>query len=262
MTGQKPNAPNYVNQDSHLELDIGEGRLLLGVFDGHGDGGTIVSTRVKSLFAEMAPAIASASDLRGAFQQAFAHAVSTVRREGIANTSGCTGTVAMVDSAQNRISIAYVGDSACLVIDPRGNISFQTTDHKPDGPGEIDRLRSRGSTVKNGRVVCASNPGDHLGLARSIGDFPYEAQGVIGEPDIHLNLMFEPGSSVVLASDGVWDMLPKDQLVRMIISASSTQEAAQQLVTTARSTWSSKLQQGLLQHIDDITAVLVRCLPV
>jgi serine/threonine protein phosphatase PrpC len=253
--GLKPKEPNWVNQDAHLELNLSENIRLLGVFDGHGPLGAQVSNRVKSVFAEMGPAIASASDIQAAFQQAFARARNQIYSDGIGNQAGTTATVALVDSVAQRVCIAHVGDSTAIVIDPRGNIVFRSQDHKPDAQGEAQRLLSYGTQVRDGRVPLNGRPGCSLAMSRAIGDFAYTQQGVTAEPDI-VSTRFEPGSSLLLASDGVWDMLPKDQVVRMVMQ-STPQESAQRIVSAAHANWASELHIQC-SHIDDITAVLVK----
>jgi serine/threonine protein phosphatase PrpC len=247
----KPEAPNYANQDCHLEIDVSEGKKLLGVFDGHGKVGEHVSNRVKATFAEMAHSIASASDVQGAFQQAFAQARNHVMQTNLGEDSGTTATVALVDSVKKTVSIAHVGDSTATVIDSYGNIVFQSVDHRPDNEKEAQRLRACGSQIRNGRLHSNSQPELHVGFSRGIGDFTFTQQGVIAEPDI-VTVPFDTNFSLLLASDGVWDVLPKETVARM---AAQSPDSASNIVTTARSTW----MQMPHSHIDDITAVVLKC---
>lgn len=260
VTGQKPGNPGYQNQDAHLELNLMEGKIVVGVFDGHGSSGTQLSSRVKSLFAEMAPNLATTSDFQGTCQQIFAQLVNRLKGEGLGVESGATATIAMVDPVAQRVTVAHVGDSTCIVFNQRGSILWSSKDHKPSDPSEMARLQASGSTVGNGRVTLTSNPGDHLGIARSIGDFPYEKQGVVGEPDISPSMQFDPGYGLLIGSDGVWDMLHKDEAARIVLQT-TPQDAAQRIVTQSRGTWERGLQQGAHQHIDDITAVVVKFVP-
>jgi serine/threonine protein phosphatase PrpC len=90
-----------------------------------------------------------------------------------------------------------------------------------------------------------------LGLARSFGDLGYVPQGVNAEPEIVDGLRFEPGSALILGSDGVWDMVTKEDVTHTICT-SSPQSAAESIVRTARSSWARQ------PHIDDITALVVK----
>jgi serine/threonine protein phosphatase PrpC len=249
-TGMKPDVPNYANQDAHLEINVSEGKKLLGVFDGHGTNGDHVSNRVKAVFLEMAHSIASTPDIQGAFRQAFAQARNRIMEANVGVDSGTTATVALVDSGKKIVSIAHVGDSTAIVMDYRGNITFQSEDHRPCNEKEALRLRACGSQVRDGRLLLNSQPEIHVGFSRSIGDFWFAQQGVIAEPDI-VTVPFDASSSLILASDGVWDVLPKETVARMVMQSP---DSASNIVTTARSNW----MQMPHSHIDDITAVVVK----
>jgi serine/threonine protein phosphatase PrpC len=237
------------NQDAYLDIHISESEKLLGVFDGHGALGELVANRVKGIFAELAHSIASASDIQGAFRQAFSQASNSIKQANIGDESGTTVTVALVDSVKKSVSIAYAGDSTAVIIDPRGNMIFQTEDHRPSNEKEAQRLRACGSQVRNGRVHWNACPNIDIGFSRAIGDFVFAQQGVNGEPDV-IQMPFETGSSIILASDGVWDVLSKSAVANMIAQSPSP---AQNIVGTAHTTW-----RNTQAHIDDITAVVAK----
>jgi serine/threonine protein phosphatase PrpC len=250
VQGWKREDAKRANQDAHLEINISECKKLLGVFDGHGKLGEHVSNKVKGVFAELAHSIASASDIQGAFKHAFAQARNRIMQANIGDESGTTATVALVDSVKKCVSIAYVGDSTATVIDSRGNLIFESEDHKPSNQKEAQRLRACGSQIRNGRLALKSQPGIHSGFSRAIGDFRFAQQGVTAEPDVVLAMPFEAGCSLVLASDGLWDVLPKGTVAQMV---AQSRDSAPYLVRTAHSTW----KQTQL-HIDDVTVVVAK----
>lgn len=252
MAGAKPHHPNWQNQDSYLEMNLADGRLFLGVFDGHGPEGTHISNRVKSLFAAKASEIASQTNLTEAFVHAFAEVQDEIKRDSLSVDSGATTTVALINTLEHRACVAHVGDSTALLVDAGGRVVFQSRDHKPSDVDEVTRLRANGSTVINGRLHLNGRQDCHFGLARSIGDFAYASHGVNAEPDVVDDLHLEPGSALILASDGVWDMVHKEQVGSTMLER-SPQAAATSIVTTARGNW-----QTMANHIDDITAVVVK----
>jgi len=252
MAGAKPHHPNWQNQDSYLEMNLADGRLFLGVFDGHGPDGTHISNRVKSLFSAKASEIASQTDLTEAFVRAFAEVQNEIQRDSLSENSGATTTVALINTLEHRACVAHVGDSTALLVDAGGRVVFQSRDHKPSDVDEAARLLSNGSTVINGRLHMNGRQDCHFGLARSIGDFAYASHGVNAEPDIADDLHFEPGSALILASDGVWDMVHKEEVGSSMLER-SPQAAATSIVTAARGNW-----QTMANHIDDITAVIVK----
>lgn len=249
QTGLKPGNPHWVNQDCHLEMHLPGGKFLGGVFDGHGPCGHQISHRIRDLFASMAASLASAVDISTAFRQAFAQCQAQIEREAGCHDSGATATLALVDASSHMVSLAHVGDSTALVIHPDGGIAFQTRDHKADAEGEVQRLQAHGAQIQNGRL-CS-----HFGsfaMARSLGDVQWRRHGVIAEPEIVCGLRFDPGSALMLASDGVWDMWPLKDLVASVAHCRRPQEAAESIVTASASSWAAH------PHRDDITALIVK----
>jgi serine/threonine protein phosphatase PrpC len=241
-------------------LNLSGGKIFVGVFDGHGPQGTHVANRVKSIFTEQAHAVASASDIRGAFHRVFTQACNQILNDPAGKESGTTATVALVDTAAQRVSIANVGDSTALVIDPRGSIIFASQDHKATNESEAQRLRARGGTIQNGRVI-AKSPNQYmteatLAMTRAIGDSQFATQGVNGEPEIIPDVKFESGSSLIIASDGVWDFVSRDEAARMNMKL-TPQDFAQQIVNVARSKW----MNAHPTTCDDITVVSVKSAP-
>jgi len=215
-----------------------------------------VSNRAKSILAEVEKELASTEFVVSALERAFAHVCNKIQAEGIGNDAGTTATVALVDSAAQQVWIAHVGDSTAIVIDSRGKVTFQSQDHKPYSQAEAQRLLSYGTQIKEGRVQLRGRPGFHLAISRSIGDFIYAQEGVTAKPDI-ASTIFEPGSTLVLASDGVWDVSQQDEIAKML-SHSTPQESAEHIVNDARTKWAKAMQEGRALHIDDITAVVVK----
>jgi len=254
--GQKPKKkgrPIQPNQDRHLEVNLPGGKLLVAVFDGHGAGGHDIAQRVKEKFENMAPSLAAAEDIRAALHQAFAQCASQVEAEGGCECSGATATVALIDPTMQTVSIAHVGDSTAVLADS-GCIVFQTKDHRADAEGERQRLEAHGSELRCGRVCLVSDPRCTFALARSIGDTNYKRQGLSAEPDVSCGLPFGPGGVLVLASDGLWDMVPAGEAVS-IVAPLRPQEALQSLVSAATSRWAA------LPHMDDMTILVVKSVP-
>jgi serine/threonine protein phosphatase PrpC len=250
LTGAKPYEPNWVNQDNYLEMGLGGGNIFLGVFDGHGPNGTYMSGLVKNAFSERAHEISRSADITQAFMSAFSKISDECAEDGLSYDSGSTATVALIDTYDNRVSIAHCGDSTALLVDEAGGVIFLSRDHTPSDPIEAERLRAHGSAIVDGRLMLED--GSDLGLARSFGDLGYVPQGVNAEPEIVDGLRFEPGSALILGSDGVWDMVTKENVTRTICN-NSPQTAAESIVTTAHSTWARSAS-----HIDDITALVVK----
>lgn len=101
-----------------------------------------------------------------------------------------------------------VGDSravACI----KGKEHPLSADHKPNNPSELMRIKDAGGWVEYNRV------NGNLALSRALGDFvfkrnpskPAEEQMVIALPDVETRTITEDWEFVILACDGVWDVM-------------------------------------------------------
>jgi serine/threonine protein phosphatase PrpC len=55
-------------------------------------------------------------------------------------------------------------------------------------------------------------------MTRSLGDFVAKSVGVTSEPEIKVfSNISENEKAVVIASDGIWDRIPNDEITRMLI---------------------------------------------
>ena len=118
-----------------------------------------------------------------------------------------------------------------------------TQDHKPELEPEKRRIEALGGFVSY--IGCWRAMGI-LAMSRAIGDLflkPY----VSADPEVTL-LPLEPTDEFfVLASDGVYDVFDNDQVVRIVRSAATPQEAATLLTSSA-------FHAGSL---DNVTAIVV-----
>merc|ERR1712211_3633 len=94
-------------------------------------------------------------------------------------------------------------------------------------------------------------PGPGLAVGRALGDLEASKLGLLSKPAVSPSFHFGPGSSLVVASDGVWDMITREEAAVLLLEAESPQSAAYDLVADARKNW---LVHG---DIDDITALVV-----
>lgn len=258
--GLKPGNPNWVNQDSQLAMQLPGDRLLVGVFDGHGEHGHRASGCAKAIMTQLAPSILGAPNAGpAALRQMFAQVQAEFRSQDIFQHSGCTATIALIDPIAGVAAVAHVGDST-LALYHGGNLSFETYDHRIDEAAE-HRIKMHGGAIQtvgahgSKRVYVPDNGRGYavgLSLDRSLGDLDLAQAGVIGEPEVKANLPFHPGTLLIIASDGVWDVVTKAQAVQLV-SMADIEESAHNLVDTARARWAAG--QG---QIDDITAVVVK----
>ncbi|XP_030488886.2 probable protein phosphatase 2C 72 isoform X1 [Cannabis sativa] len=176
----------------------------------------------------------------------------------------CSGTTAVVTIRKGEdLIIANLGDSRAILGTRTENNEIKavqlTTDLKPSIPSEADRIRSC-----NGRVLALKNephiervwlpmedaPG--LAMSRSFGDFLLKDHGVISVPDVTFHRLTPNDQFMVLATDGVWDVLSNNEVACIVLEAKSEEEAARGVVEGAMGAWKRKFPSA---KVDDCTAV-------
>ncbi|CAM9311093.1 unnamed protein product [Discosporangium mesarthrocarpum] len=122
---------------------------------------------------------------------------------------------------------ANVGDSRA-VLSRRGEALDLTEDHKPNSPSELERIESHNGTVQwYGFMDPEGNPMEgtgvyrvngNLAVARAIGDVD-ERPWVSGECEIKtISMNPETDQFVILATDGLWDVMSSEEAVQYVHS--------------------------------------------
>ncbi|KAJ3691964.1 hypothetical protein LUZ60_012314 [Juncus effusus] len=177
--------------------------------------------------------------------------------------SSFSGTTAVSIIKQGRdLIIANVGDSRAILAreTEKGLIEAiqLTTDLKPSIPQEAERIKRN-----NGRVFAlkdephiqrvwlpdANFPG--LAMARSLGDFQLKCYGVISTPQVSYHEISRKDLFVVIATDGVWDVLSNEEVVKIVRETKRKMDASSAIVEAAVEAWKFKYPAS---KIDDCTA--------
>lgn len=87
------------------------------------------------------------------------------------------------------------------------------------------------------RVWMPNSDSPGLAMARAFGDFCLKDFGVISVPEISYRRLSDKDEFIVLATDGIWDVLSNDEVVNIVDSASSRSSAARSLVEEAVRAW-------------------------
>jgi len=175
------------------------------LFDGHGgrEPATYCAQRLPVLVSEILTK--HPGDPGNALKEAFHRCNKEM--EAWATMSGTTAVVALL--IDNQRYIANLGDSKAVICQ-QGSVSFSTKDHKATDPDEIGRIQELGGQVVDGRV------NGQLSITRALGDSNL-SPFVIPTPDIYEQVASKYDEFMVLASDGVWDVLSPEDIVRMIV---------------------------------------------
>ncbi|KAI5393637.1 putative protein phosphatase 2C 59 [Lathyrus oleraceus] len=229
---------------------------LFGVFDGHG--GARAAEYVKqNLFSNLISHPKFISDTKSAIADAYTHTDSEfLKSENNQNRdAGSTASTAIL--VGDRLLVANVGDSRAVIC-RGGNAIAVSRDHKPDQTDERQRIEDAGGFVMwAGNIIHRLNQslpgtwrvGGVLAVSRAFGDRLLK-QYVVADPEIQEEKVDSSLEFLILASDGLWDVVSNEEAVAMIKPIEDAEVAAKRLMKEAYQRGSS----------DNITCVVVRFL--
>lgn len=195
---------------------------LFGIFDGHGGNDVVkfikdrIPQLIKNYLVDLCP-------VELAFKKAFQKADEELKFFD-SEYIGTTATIILIKD--NKIYCANVGDSKAFILYNK-NYKQISSDHKCSSEEEVERIKKCGGKISKNRVM------GQLILTRTLGDLYVKKFGVISTPDITVNDISSGGGEikyVVLASDGVWDVVDLDTLLSMSKANKPVGEFCQDIV--------------------------------
>lgn len=251
----------HISQDMPSRLD----HVFLAVFDGHAGSGAAKFASdnfVSFLEASKGWKAYLASDckdikaLADALASTFLEVDEKLRSNQDASqgrdSSGCTSVTAMI--TPTHVLCANAGDSRCVLGTGDGTKPM-SSDHKPYNEFEKRRIEAAGGFVQWNRV-----DGD-LAVSRALGDFSYKTrpdldpreQKITCFPDVTIHERTEGDDVLILACDGLWDVMSSEEAVntaRRIFASGETS-----MVKIAEEMLDLALDKG---SKDNISAVVAR----
>jgi protein phosphatase 1L len=260
---------------------------FFGVFDGHNGAGaaqlacSLLPAHFRMQLARHAapPDEASASaSLSAAFLQADADIIAA--SDAAARRDGTTALVCL--RFRDRLLVAHVGDSRGVACLGSGAAKRLTHDHTAGCPTEAARVRAAGGSVlfagcwrvvssaitpfSQASAAAASAAGRGgggciraaLAVTRALGDaaFKRPVVHVTADPDVCVLPLSEDLRFVLLASDGVWDVLSDQVAVDIALAAVRGREegAEERARRMAEAVAHAALQRG---STDNATAMVL-----
>ncbi|CEG35312.1 protein phosphatase [Plasmopara halstedii] len=221
-------------EDAHVAQinpeGLPQGCSLFAVFDGHG-GRLAADLAAEGITKEFAAVMKSdifpggkaegadpkkiGKAMRDAFMNLDQNIRKTFDENYASDQSGCTAITALV--TPTHIIVANSGDSRSVMA-KGGRTVEMSFDHKPINAEERKRIEQAGGLVRSNRVN-----GD-LAVSRALGDFSYKAradlpaekQQVSAEPEIQVQKIEKTEEFLVLACDGIWDVMSNDEICAYI----------------------------------------------
>uniref|UniRef100_A0A7N0TGE7 protein-serine/threonine phosphatase n=1 Tax=Kalanchoe fedtschenkoi TaxID=63787 RepID=A0A7N0TGE7_KALFE len=276
------------NQDRLVaweEFGCQEDMMFCGVFDGHGEWGHLVAKKARdsmpaSLLCRWQDTLAHTSidsdfDLDSdrklhafnVWKQSFIETCAAVDQELALqqNFDSCySGSTALSVVRQgDMLIVANIGDSRAVLgsrSEDGSLVAVQlTVDFKPNITQEAERI-----TRCNGRVFCLEDePGVYrvwlpheespgLAMSRALGDYCVKGHGLISVPDVRQWPISSKDQFVILATDGVWDVVSNQEAVEIVSSAPDKAKSARRLADCAARAW-KRTRRGYAA--DDISAI-------
>ena len=207
-----------------------------GLFDGHSGKEVgmylmenlhkVISQEIKSNNAE------NSENMKIIVKNSFEKIDQEINNQNFKNDTGSTGTVLLLYKDTNSKTgksflCANVGDSKAYLI-KKNEIKIITKDHKCNDADEVKRIRDTGGIVFRERVFGT------LMLTRSFGDKEMKKYGVLSTPDIFCQDIEEDDLFIIIASDGVWDVIEEDEVLKFAQDKISSNELSKKIVDLAK----------------------------
>ncbi|KAK7272359.1 hypothetical protein RJT34_28894 [Clitoria ternatea] len=221
----------------------------------NGSGRTCFKGNIKPESEESEKDLSAEDKLNSMWREAFMKAYKAMDKELRSHPNldcFCSGSTAVTIVKQgSNLFMGYIGDSRAIMGSKDSNDSLVaiqlTVDLKPDLPKEAERIkRCRGRVFalqdepEVPRVWLPFDDAPGLAMARAFGDFCLKEYGVISIPEFSHRLLTDRDQFIVLASDGVWDVLSNEEVVAIVSSAPTRSSAARILVDSAAREWKLK----------------------
>jgi len=241
LRGKRPNMEDFHHAQFKKD-QRGQQIGLFGIFDGHG--GPYAADFVRAnLFVNLMQSGKFPADIYGAIKEAFETTDQQyLKQDAQANRDdGCTGVTAFIIGT--KLYVANVGDSRAVLC-RGGKAQPLSVDHKPNSKEERQRIENAG-----GVVVWAGTwrVGGVLAVSRAFGDKPLKRY-VIATPDIREESLRDDDEFLILASDGLWDVISNQDAAGIVRNIHDPQRAAARLAEEA-------LQRG---SNDNISCIVIR----
>lgn len=190
--------------------------------------------------------------------EAFREIDRQLEENGITH-SGCTAVVAVTGfvakngrdivpatatGGKRTVFVANVGDAAAILCSHKQRKCLKLTyDHRGSDPHEQRRVQNAGG------IIMANRVNGMLAVTRSLGDLSMKDY-VLGDP-YTTETIVEAGDTLVLACDGIWDVMSGEQVVSTV---ESTKDRASRI--------SSRLLENALAAFttDNVTVLVAKLL--
>jgi protein phosphatase PTC1 len=215
-------------EDEHVVVDKfadNDNQFYIAVYDGHG--GKKTADYVKEhLHVSIAKELKSGDvSIEETFKKTFLAIDTKIKNTN--EKSGSTAAVALitVKDGKKLLHTANCGDARIVL--KRGKDALRMTiDHKATDPDEQKRIKDMGGIILSDKV------GASLAVTRAFGDSELK-EWVSAEPYIKSVELGPEDTHLIVACDGLWDVVSDQEAVDQLTSSQSAQELSDKLLKLA-----------------------------
>ncbi|RLN71007.1 hypothetical protein BBJ28_00002488 [Nothophytophthora sp. Chile5] len=197
----------------------------------------------------------SNQEVRSYDPSALAAAAQRSQGRSFSMEDGSTCLVAMV--RDGILHVGNVGDSRAVLSTRKGNAIAMSEDQKPNRKDERQRLEAKGAFITGKpdfmyrmwplkKMLDVPRVNGSLAVSRSIGDLSLKPW-ISCDPEIKTHKITKGDQFLILASDGLWDVVTSKAAAQLASTFTDPQEVAEALVALA-----------LARHtFDNVTVVVI-----
>ncbi|GAQ82850.1 protein phosphatase 2C [Klebsormidium nitens] len=204
---------------------------FFGAFDGHG-GWSVADYAAHKLHRHIFNSPLAGTSLPEAMIDAYARTDEEVLTfpgrlagEYGPDLVGSTATTAVVDLGRGQLVVGNVGDSRAVLC-RAGRAVRLTAEHTVTEESERERIEGSGGDVVAGRLSGILN------VSRALGDSDLK-RWVVSDPFVRELQLTSEDAFMVLATDGLWDVISNEGAVEVAEQGGDAQTAAQMLMEEA-----------------------------
>ena len=235
LQGKRPSM-----QDTFTVIENLSGYFFAGIYDGHG-GSNSAKFAASKLHGLLVLNLKKHKPLE-ALSKTFVDLDKEIHQ--LKYDDGTTASVVLIKDS--KLYLAHVGDSR-VIIKQGEKISQLTKDHKITDPKELASYRSSNWFNTTSRLISKGKIKKFslISISRSLGDRAF-ADAISPLPDVK-ELNIEGSEIIVMATDGVWDVIENQEIFAILDNATNKLSIANLLTKEATKRGSA----------DNVTAICI-----
>eukprot|EP00742_Colponemidia_sp_Colp-10_P010298 GILJ01011304.1.p1 GENE.GILJ01011304.1~~GILJ01011304.1.p1 ORF type:complete len:1030 (+),score=135.01 GILJ01011304.1:184-3273(+) len=271
LKSNSPNEDRYVIHGPHSSVATVNLLLTCGVFDGHGGRGDVAAELVSTrFFDQLINSLKASGNLNDSLFLTFGFLDGMLLALEPLQSSGTTATVAVLSQPQPMsvsvvpndpqalqlrepvtLTVANCGDSEAVLFQRSSSGSgLRWVDMSAQHRWTGDEAMRAGGKIENGYLLHPSS-NTVISVSRALGDADFTHVGVSPVPSIQEHSVTEEDVALVLASDGIWEQISREEMAKIISQSTNGNSAAQLIAESIRERHKDQA------HLDDATIIVV-----